>query len=53
MNHENVIASPIAKDALLALNKKTGEKERAGELLLEISVRELHNSLVAQSKMVD
>ena len=26
-NHENVIASPIAKDALLVLNSETGEKE--------------------------
>jgi hypothetical protein len=46
MNHENVIASPIAKDTLLVLNKETGEKERVGKLLLEISVRELHNWLV-------
>jgi hypothetical protein len=46
LNHENAIASPIAKDTLLVLSKETGEKEGVGKLLLEISVRELHNSLI-------
>jgi hypothetical protein len=45
MNHENVVASPIAKDTLLVLNKEAGEKERAGKLPLETSVRKLHNLL--------
>jgi hypothetical protein len=40
----------IAKDTLLVLNKETGEKERAGKLPLEISVHELHSSLVGPVK---
>jgi hypothetical protein len=46
MNHENAIASPVAKDTILVLNKENGEKDRVGKLLLEIYVRELHNSLI-------
>jgi hypothetical protein len=49
-NHENVISSPIAKDALLVLNSETREKEQVGKLLLEIYVRELHNSLIGKEE---
>jgi hypothetical protein len=48
-NHENVIHSPLKDDTLLlkwSLGSST-TKQRVGKLLLEISVRELHNCMVA------
>ena len=45
--HPRVVNSPIANDTLLVLNPQTGKKERTGKLLLEISVRELHNDLIS------
>ena len=47
LNHPRVVQSPIANDTLFVLNEETGKKERVGKLLLEISVRELHNNLIA------
>jgi len=46
VDHEMVVESPIANDALLKLNLVTGEKERVPKLLLQIPVRELHNDLL-------
>ncbi len=46
INHPNVIDSPIARDTLLIKDPETGQKKRTGKLLLEISVRELHNNLL-------
>jgi hypothetical protein len=46
INHDNVIHSPIANDALL-VKGDDGVKPRVGKLLLEIPVRELHNEMVA------
>ncbi len=40
----------LHKDALLVLNSETREKERVGKLLLEISVCELHNSLIGKEE---
>jgi hypothetical protein len=50
INHPNVIDSPIARDRLLITDPETGLKKRTGKLLLEISVRELHNALLEPSK---
>ena len=44
--HPNVQPSPITQDTLLVYNPVTGVKERTGKLLLEISVRELHNDML-------
>jgi hypothetical protein len=46
LNHSRVINSPIANETLLVKNEETGKMERVGKLLLEISVRELHNDLI-------
>jgi hypothetical protein len=45
-DHPNVRPSPITRDTLLVMNQSTGLKERRGKLLLEISVRELHNDML-------
>ena len=47
LSHPRVVQSPIASDTLLVRNAETGKKERVGKLLLEISVRELHNDLIS------
>ena len=44
--HPRVGTSPIAKDTLFVRNELTGKKERVGNLLREISIRELHNDLI-------
>lgn len=49
LNHPRVVASPIANDTILVLNRATGKKERVGKLLREVSVRELHNDLIEKS----
>jgi hypothetical protein len=46
IDHEMVIESPIANDALLKLNPVTGKKERVPKLLLQIPVCELHKNLL-------
>ena len=49
MNHPHVVPSPIARDTVLVKVKNChGEdvRERVGKLLLEISVRELHQDLM-------
>jgi hypothetical protein len=50
LDHPSVVPSPISKDTLLVRNPDTGVKERVGKLLLEISVRELHNDLLDDKK---
>jgi hypothetical protein len=46
VNHPHMIMSPIVNDALLVRNPITKVKERAGKLLLEIPVCELHKDLI-------
>jgi hypothetical protein len=47
LGHHHVIDSPIAKDCLWIKDPEAPEgRKRVGKLLLEISVRELHNDLV-------
>ena len=46
LNHPRVVNSPIANETLFVENKDTLQRERVGKLLLEISVRELHNDLI-------
>jgi hypothetical protein len=48
VHHENVIHSPIANDSLLIKLPGMTEKSRVGKLLLECSVRDLHNRMVAE-----
>jgi hypothetical protein len=44
---EYIIPSPIANDTLLVSNPDRNEKERVSKLLLEITMRELHNLLIS------
>ena len=49
MNHPHVVSSPIARDTVLVkVQNSHGEvvRERVGKLLLEISVRKLHQDLM-------
>ena len=46
MNHPNVVESPITNETLLVRNLVTGQKERVNKLLLQISIRELHNDML-------
>jgi hypothetical protein len=46
LNHPHVVDSPIARDTLLIKDPETGKKVRTGKVLLEVSVRELHNDLL-------
>ena len=49
INHPHVVSSPIARDSVLVdvpCIDGTKRKERVGKLLLEISVRELHQDLM-------
>ena len=50
LDHPRVVDSPLTNDTLLVLNEATGKKERVGKLLLEISVRELHNDLISRTQ---
>ena len=49
-----VIESPIAKDTLLVpdRNNPGGTKVRINKILLQISVRELHNDMLSEDPMV-
>ena len=50
INHPHVISSPISRDTVLVTVPNPngeGTKERVGKLLLEISVRELHQDLIS------
>ena len=49
VNHPHVVSSPIARDTVLVdVHNSNGDvsKERVGKLLLQVSVRELHQDLV-------
>jgi hypothetical protein len=47
LNHPHVADSPTARDRLLMKDDpETGIKVRTGKILLEVSVRELHNNLL-------
>jgi hypothetical protein len=42
----NVVESPIVNETILVKNIATGQKERVNKLLLQISIRELHNDML-------
>jgi hypothetical protein len=44
--HPHVIPSPITNDTLLIGDRNTGVTTRVPKLLIEISIRELHNDLL-------
>ena len=46
LNHPRVVNCPIAKETLLVRDEETKDLVRVGKLLLEITVRELHNDLI-------
>jgi hypothetical protein len=46
MNHPNVVESPIVNETIFVKNIVTGQKERVNKLLLQISIRELHNDML-------
>jgi hypothetical protein len=46
LNHPHIVDSPIARDTLLIKDPETRKKLRTGKILLEVSVRELHNDLL-------
>jgi hypothetical protein len=46
LGHPRVIQSPITNDTLLIRNRETGVITRVPKLLIEISIRELHNDLI-------
>jgi hypothetical protein len=47
VKHENVINSPICYETLLIKAPGCNQKTQVGKLLLDISVRELHNKMVS------
>ena len=47
MKNSNVRQSPITRDTLLIADKDTKLKCRVPKLLLECSMRQLHNELIA------
>ena len=47
MKNSNVRESPITRDTLLIVDAYTKEKRRVPKLLLECSMRQLHNELIA------
>ena len=47
MKNSNVRESPIAKDNLLITDAESGVKRRVPKLLLECSMRQLHNEFIA------
>ena len=52
--HSMVIESPIAKDTLLVPdhNNPGGTKVQMNKILLQISIRELHNDMLSEDPMV-
>jgi hypothetical protein len=46
LGHPQVIQSPITNDTLLLPDRETGVVMRVPKLLIEISIRELHNDLI-------
>ena len=47
MKNSNINQSPITRDTLLIANANTKEKRRVPKLLLECSMRQLHNDIIA------
>ena len=47
MKNSNVCESPIARDTLLITDSESRVKRRVPKLLLECSMRQLHNELIA------
>ena len=47
MKNSNVRQSPITRDTLLIAEADTKVKRRVPKLLLECSMRQLHNELIA------
>ena len=47
MKNSNVLESPIARDTLLITDAESRVKRRVPKLLLECSMRQLHNELIA------
>ena len=47
MKNSNVCESPIARDTSLITSAEYGVKRRVPKLLLECSMRQLHNELIA------
>ena len=47
MKNSNVCESPIARDNLLITDAESRVKRRVPKLLLECSMRQLHNELIA------
>ena len=47
MKSSNVRESPIARDNLLITDAESGVKWRVSELLLECSIRQLNNEIIA------
>ena len=47
MKHSNVHDSPIARETLLITDAEYGVKRRVSKLLLECSMQQLHNDLIA------
>ena len=46
MKHSNVRKSPISRDTLRITDAESGVKHRVPKLLLECSMRQLHNELI-------
>ena len=46
MKNSNVLQSPITRDNLLVADADSKEKRRVPKLLLECSMRQLHNELI-------
>ena len=47
MKNSNVRESPISRDTLLITDAESRVKQRSPKLLMECSVRQLHNELIA------
>jgi hypothetical protein len=46
LGHPNVVESPIAGETIWVRNLETGEREQVAKLLLQITIRELHNDML-------
>ena len=53
MHHPQVLQSPIANDCLKVKIDGYTEPQIVPKLLLQMSVREIHNNLVSATNMVD
>ena len=53
LQHSQVVQSPISNDCLKVSIGGHSEPQLVTKLLLQVSVRELHNSMVSPPKRVD